>query len=254
MVDTLLFQEIRSLKTLKPSPETNEAFSKLVTFCLNADEKDITLRPHEVEKLQNLSSLAESEMETYWAKRIIASKNPNEELLQFWYYANYATLTDLEYANISLISKDMSNVLFVGSGPLPLTSILLCQKYGLKCTLLEKDQLSVELSRQLIQALKLDRKISIEPMDAMEYQNYHEFDLISVAALVGATPPIKEEIIETIRTTMKKNSLLLCRHSHGAKKLLYPSINKEAIEKLQPVVEVIPSHSIINSFFILQKT
>ena len=254
MIDTLLFKEIRSLKTLSPSPETNQAFSKLVAFCLSADEKDITLEPQDIVKLQSLSSLAESEMEAYWAKRIIASKNPHKELSRFWYYENYAMLTDLEYANVSLVHKNIEKVLFVGGGPLPLTAILLCQKYGLLCTILERERASSQIAVQLVQALGLHATVSVETIDAMEYRHYGDFDLIFVAALVGNPSTIKDCIIETIHANMKKNTLLLCRHAHGAKKLLYPPISNTTIEKMKPIVEVIPSDSIINSFFILQKT
>lgn len=254
MVDTLLFKEIRSLTTLRPSPETNQAFSNLVTFCLTAEEKDITLSPKDITTLQELSSLAESEMETYWAKRIIASQNPNEELLHFWYYTNYSMLTDLEYKHTSLIRNDLKKILFVGGGPLPLSSILLCQKYNLRCTILEKDQASSDLATQLIEALGLSESISIKTINAAEYTNYNQFDSIIIAALVGNTPAIKDTIIRTIHANMEKDSLLLCRHAHGARKLLYPPISSSTIKEMKPIIEVAPSHSIINSFFILQKT
>ncbi len=254
MVDTLLFKEICSLTTLSPTPRTNQAFSNLVAFCLTADEKDITLQPSDIAALQKLSSLAESEMETYWTKRIIASKNPKEELLNFWYYTNYTALTDLEYTHAFLVRKKLNKILFVGGGSLPLTSILLCQKYNLTCTILEKDQTSSQLAVQLIIALGLGTRISVETIDATDYKNYGDFDLICLAALVGDTSTAKDNIIATIYNNVKQGTLLLCRHSHGAKKLLYPTISNTTIEKMKPILEVKSSDSIINSFFILQKT
>lgn len=254
MVDTLLFKQISTLPTLKPSSATNEAFSELVTFCLTAKPEDITLKSAEIAKLQNLSAEAESEMETYWAKRIITSTSPHKELLSFWYYENYTELVDAEYSHFSTLSKKSKNVLFVGGGPLPLTAIILNVKHGLTCTVLENNKKSYELARKLVTALGLDKQITIQYEDARTYSKYSTFDLVYIASLVGTTKTSKHQIILSVHNKMSRDSLLLCRSSYDARKLLYLPVPDITLTQLPPIVEVRPGKSIINSFVILQKT
>lgn len=252
MQDLKIFDRILGLNSLKPSKETNGAFSELVRFVENNTKT--SLRNEQIQKLRALSSIAETEMEIHWAKRIIDSRYPKKELLDFWYYKNYAALVDLEYANASFVKKEYKNAIFIGGGPFPLTAILLCQKYGLSCTVLEKDLSSSAVATELVKALELDKKITVENIDACAYTDYENFDLVYMAALVGNNPAAKNKIITAVYDSVKSGSLLLCRSSHGTRKLLYPAISKATIEKIKPVLEIRPHNSIINSFFILQKT
>lgn len=253
MEDIKIFNRIVNLESLKPSKETNDAFSDLVKYC--EENKEINLKRYQVSELRKLSSIAEHEMELYWATRIISSKKPIEELKKFWYYTNYEQLVDLEYSNVKYVYyKDVKSVLFVGGGPLPLTSILLCEKYNVTCTILERDQKSYETSILLVKKLRLDTKIKVIRIDAERYSEYGNYNLIYLAALVGHTSITKNKIISSIYNNIKQNSLILCRSSHGTRRLLYASISQTLLTKIQPILEVRPYNSIINSFFILQKT
>lgn len=252
MQDLKIFDRILKLDSLKPSKETNDAFFDLVRF-VESNTKT-SLQDKQIRKLRMLSSIAETEMEIHWAEKIANSKNPKEELFNFWYYENYSALVDLEYANISFIRKKNENAIFIGGGPFPLTAILLSQKYGLNCTILEKDYSSCVLATQLVQALKLDAKIRIQNIDAHAYDDYGKFDLVYIAALVGNSPIAKNKTITAVYDKTGRNAVLLCRSSHGTRKLLYPSIDNATIKKIKPVLEIRPYNSIINSFFILQKT
>ena len=86
MEDINIFNRIVNLESLKPSKETNGAFSDLVKYC--EENKNIHLKKYQIEELRKLSSVAEYEMELYWAKRIVSSKEPAKELKRFWYYTN----------------------------------------------------------------------------------------------------------------------------------------------------------------------
>ncbi len=254
MVDTLLFKEISSLSTLRPTLKTNEVFSNLVTFCLNAQPEDVTLSTDDIARLQGFSAKAESEMEAHWAERIILSKDPNKELLNFWYYKNYTELTDVEYSHFYKLKESCKNVLFAGGGPLPLTAIILARQYGITCTVLENNKESSELSTKLIAALGLEKSITILCEDVASYSKYEAFDLVYVAALVGMDKISKSNIILSVYNKMRKGSLLLCRSSYGARTLLYPPVPSITLTLLPPIIEVRPNSPIINSFIILQKT
>jgi nicotianamine synthase len=253
MEDIKIFNRIINLNSLKPSKETNSAFSDLVKYC--KENRAIHLKKYQINELRKLSSVAEYEMELYWAKRIVLSKEPTQEIKQFWYYTNYEQLVDLEYSNVRYVYyKNIETVLFVGGGPLPLTAILLCEKYDIKSTILEKDKLSYEISLALIEKLKLGNKVKVINIAAEKYSDYDKFNLVYLASLVGNSAPNKNKIINTIYTSIQKDCLLLCRSSHGTRTLLYASISKTLLKKIRPVLEVRPYNSIINSFFILQKT
>jgi nicotianamine synthase len=254
MIDTLLFKQISTLPTLWPTPATNEAFSKLVTFCLTAKQEDITLESSDITKLQTLCSKAESEMELYWAQKIITSKDPNKELLAFWYYTNYTDLVTLEYDTFSKVKKNVRNILFVGGGSLPLTAIMLSKEYGMICTVLENDKKSYELSKQLVITLGLENCITIVNEDGGTYCNHEAFDLTYIAALVGMNELLKHEIILSVHNKIIKGSLLLCRSSYEARTLIYPPVPTMTLKHLPEALEVRPCDSIINSFIILQKT
>jgi nicotianamine synthase len=252
MEDLKIFDRILKLESLKPSTETNDAFFELVSFCSN--NKQVSLKSNQIKKLRELSSHAEYEMEVYWAKRIIASKNGEKELQKFWYFKNYEQLVDLEYSNISSLYKKIKKVLFVGGGPLPLTAILLHKKYGVKCTILEKDAESHRIATLLLQKLNLTEAIKVTNIHAEDYSGYNSFNLIYLAAMVGEDEASKTKIISLLHTKINKGKVLVCRSSHGTRKLLYTPIAKELLKEINPVLEVRPYNSIINSFFILQKT
>lgn len=252
MEDLKIFNRILKLDTLKPSATTNDAFSDLVAYC--SDNKEVNLKQSQIKKLRELSSVAEYEMEVHWANKIVASKNGNKELEKFWYYKNYEQLVDLEYSNVSCLYKKIDNVLFIGGGPLPLTAIVLSRKYNLTCTILERDLSSHAISVKLIEKLQLSDKIKIINTDAESYSDYGKFDIIYLAAMVGQDEKAKSTIISLIHNKLQKGKVLLCRSSHGTRKLLYTPIAKKLLKEVNPVLEVRPYNSIINSFFILQKT
>lgn len=252
MEDLKIFDRILQLDSLKPSKKTNDVFSDLVKFC--EQNNDISLKKPQIQKLRELSSVAEYEMEVFWAEKILNSKDTNKELEKFWYYRNYEQLVDLEYVNVVCLYKNIKNILFIGGGPLPLTAILLCKKYGLSCTILERDLASYNTSVKLLEKLNLSRKIKVLNIDAENYSRYNTFNLIYLAAMVGEDEATKSSIISTVYTKLQKGKLLLCRSSHGTRKLLYTPIAKKLLKEVNPILEVRPYNSIINSFFILQKT
>jgi nicotianamine synthase len=252
MEDYKLYNTIVQLKSLKPSKETNEAFSSLVEFCER--NHPISLKSNEVERLRDLCSIAEYEMELYWSKKICDSKNPYKDLEAFWYYKNYEQLVELEYSNSACLYKNIKNVIFVGGGPLPLTAIMLYKKYNIACSILERDKTSYLRSLALVEKLGLSNGVKIINKDAKDYTGYNAFDIIYVAAMVGQDENTKAAVISLIHAQLEVGKIMVCRSSHGTRKLLYTPITREHLSGLNPVLEVRPYNSIINSFFILQKT
>lgn len=96
--------------------------------------------------------------------------------------------------------------------------------------------------------------IKVLNIDTHMYTDYNKYNVIYLAAMVGQNEKTKTKIISLIHSMLQPGKILLCRSSHGTRKLLYTPIAKELLKEVQPVLEVRPYNSIINSFFILQKT
>lgn len=252
MTDTALFKEIQSLPSLHPTPLTNNAFSKLVSFCCTHDASDISLSPKDIQTLRYVSSQAEEHMEYYWAKRILAASDPSSELTEFWYRDNYTELVDLEWSHLTSIKHDIRHVLFVGGGPLPLSAIELALHHNVTCTVLEKNKDYAELATTLITRLGLGASITVVHEDAKDFTRYHEYDVVYIAALVGTTRTKTHHILSTY-SSLQKGALLIARHARGARTLIYPPLSPRLTQHIKPIIEVHPETSILNSFSVLRK-
>ncbi|KAG2243964.1 hypothetical protein Bca52824_094190 [Brassica carinata] len=131
-----LYDQISKLECLKPSKNVDTLFGQLVSTCLPTDTNiDVTKMSDEVKDMRsNLIKLcgeAEGYLEQHFST-ILGSlpedQNPLDHLNIFPYYSNYLKLGKLEYDLLSQHSSHVpSKIAFVGSGPMPLTSIVLAK-------------------------------------------------------------------------------------------------------------------------------
>ena len=255
-----LYGELTSAESLRPTEELNKTFSDLVQLScttpehiatdLLSDEELHQIIPH----LRNLCSEGESHLEMFWTNTIVADEYPSFVLEQFPYYNNYVRLTELEYRALSLTSKCvMKKILFVGCGPLPLSSILLAQKYGLIVDNIDKNSRAVVTSRKLVHRLGIGDVVKIIQADAASYPKYSQYDAIFLASLVGLDPGEKQAIIARIQSNMKEGGLLVVRTAHGLRTLLYPPVDVGLITGLTAQVIIQPMNEVVNSVIILEK-
>ena len=254
MTDKELYHSLRVLPSLAPSKEVNALFSSLVTFTESGQKTNLSLE--EIKGLQRLCSHAESELELFYAKRILVASNKEDALKDFLYFKNYRELCELEYQNLFFCAhgEKMQSVAFVGGGALPLTAILLAKEKGMRVTILEKDEEAATLGREIVESLSLSSLVTVTLCDALFFGEYHHFDTVYVAALVGEGDEEKEAIISHVYKHLKEKSLLLLRSSFGARELLYAPVREIYFSKLPVLLEVRPYKNICNSFFIIQKT
>lgn len=248
-----LYEEILKLDSYTPSDEVNQLFQQLVAFALSPEMIASELAPDEIRHLQMICAKAEYEMETYWAQKVLESNDPRRELENFPYYANYEKLTKLEWFSLLSCGNHSSHeVLFIGSGPLPLTGIILAKEYVDKVTLLDIDERAVTQSKQLISALGLQEKVTVIQGDAKTFSEYHKFNTVFVAALAGALPSDKQEILETIKKETANQSHIIARSSWGTREILYTPIDKKLFQLFKPLIEVRPHHDVVNSVVIFE--
>lgn len=128
---------------LKPCETVNGLFQALMSICLKSipdttsqailtDSRILQILP----SLHSLCSQAEFELESYYSKLVagVDDSKAEEKLYEFPYFNNYVDLTRLELASLYAVDpRPIRKVAFIGSGPLPLTS--LCALEQLKAQL-----------------------------------------------------------------------------------------------------------------------
>lgn len=247
-----IYKKIIELDNLAPSTEVNALFSELVVKAIDQNNKE-SLTLDERNNLQRICSLSEYEMEKYWAKKIISSINPKTEILKFPYFQNYIDLTRLELFSLNSCTEHQNHrVLFIGGGPLPLTSIVLALKHGIGSIVLDIDEDAVTLSSRLITLIGLEDLITVVKSAGADFQNYNDFNVIYIAALAGTSVSQKNNIFAKIKNQAPQNAHLIARSSWGNRKLLYKPISKSIYKKFKPILEVHPHNEIVNSVIILR--
>ncbi|HWA52384.1 MAG TPA: nicotianamine synthase family protein [Patescibacteria group bacterium] len=237
-----LYNEITNLDNYLPSEKVNRLFSTLVENTLKEEKNNLNKK--QIENLQKVCSSAEYELEKYWSQK---------NIYKFPYFENYLKLTKLEWFSLKSCSVHKKHkILFVGGGPLPMTAIMLAKIYRQKVTILEKEKEAVDLSSSLIKELKLQNKIKVIQVDALDFEGYKNFNAIFVAALAGINSNIKDKILEKIKKQTLKNTHILARSSWGARRILYKPLSKHSFKIFKPVMEVKPMNDIVNSFVIFQ--
>lgn len=248
-----LYIKITTLNDLSPSEKVNFLFSQLVEKSLEEGDKNTTLTKSETAKLQLICARAEYEMEKYWAKRILEAIDSNNELLKFPYYSNYEKLTQMEWFSLLSCTKHIKHkAIFVGSGPLPLTAIVLAKKYTSTVTVLDVDKEACELSRKLIKKLGLEKKIRVINEDGVNFESYKEYNLIFIAALAGVDIKTKENILKKIRKDTEKGIHILARSSWGMREILYKPLDKKLFKLFKPIIEVRPHNDVVNSVIVFE--
>lgn len=206
-------------------------------------------------------------------------KNPNETLARlksFPYYDNYQDLTRLELCSILSTSKIAPRkVAFIGSGPLPLTSLCLLQSLkqdALLTSLSHPDSATGQLSDPVILNIDYDSTaiaaslaLSLALGEAgrgMEFicaeatspsKDLAEFDVVYMAALVGISQAEKERIILQVVDRMRKGALLVVRSSWGLRTCLYPEVDlatETLLKRLECCVVVHPYGQVVNSVIV----
>lgn len=247
----LILEELNSLEDLSPNPKTNSVFTKLYNYCVIWDNYWLKITD-DVLKINQICAEAEYKMEIYYTNKIINSIDPNNELKNFIYYKNYQDLAKLEYLNLDFFNNNIKNILFVWSWPLPLTAIVLAQKYNLKITLLDISKEAIELSKKLVKSLEIEKSFEFITWDITKFTSDNHYDIIFLASLVCQSTD-NEIIFSHINKSLKYTNILV-RTSSWIRQLLYKKVDIEIFKKyFKVLLKVSPKNEIINSFIIAKK-
>jgi nicotianamine synthase len=232
--------------------------------------------------LRAMASEAESCLEAHWAEHInkshaqrssqsglanalptcVIGNNSDKTfttLRAFPYYQNYIDLANMELSAITPLlprDKPLQKVAFIGSGPLPLTSICLAQILRdqslssfstTKVEILNIDSCPQAISHsstlsQLLGSYASSLSFACEEAGSLS-RDLTPYDVVFLAALVGNTQEEKEKVLLRVVGQMKPGALVVVRTSHGLRGLLYPEFEiatNSILEKVQVEVVVHP--------------
>ena len=201
-----------------------------------AEKKDVldnqlvkTSRP----ALLNGLSRAEYEMELYFSDLFLDNPNFTEDNLNdFWYLQNYIDLVDLELETITLPAQKDKEVVFIGSGPLPLTAIIMAQKTGMNITCLDMDEAAIARGHDLTEKLGISDHIQYKQSAGHEY-DYKNTALVMIASLVGN----KEDVLNTIQNTADELPQVAIRSAEGLHALLYEPVTTSILDDFNMCVQ-----------------
>ncbi len=112
-----------------------------------------------------------------------------------------------------------SNILVVGSGPLPSTGIFLARK-GYNVTCADKDDVAIKYAKKYLSNMKEDLGIIIVK-EKGENIDYSKYDAVWIALHVSSKPEILSKALKEI----KKGGKIIFRNPRGKLKKLYPNID-----------------------------
>ncbi|PNT66354.1 nicotianamine synthase 2 [Brachypodium distachyon] len=259
---------IAKLPSLSPSPQVDALFTELVTACVPPSPVDVTKLGPEAQRMREelirLCSTAEGHLEAHYADKLAAFDNPLDHLDCFPYYSNYINLSKLEYDLLARYMPSSSGieparVAFVGSGPLPFTSLVLAARH-LPNTLFDNydwSESANERARKLVRADKdVGARMSFHTADVAKLTGeLGKYDVLFLAALVGMAAEDKATVIAHLGAHMADGAALVVRSAHGARGFLYPIVDPELITQggFEVLAVYHPDDEVVNSVIIARK-
>lgn len=152
----------------------------------------------------------------------------NVEQLPNW--NTYVALVGEELSTLHRITgqtriTDYSPYVFVGSGPLPLSPILLHLLSDVNVICLEMNPVAYEASCSLLKRMGLEDKVMVVNINGSDF-DYSAYDRIFVASLVRN----KQEVLEQISLT-SKDPLVAVRTAEGMRQIMYEAIDESQLNK-----------------------
>lgn len=267
---------ISQLDLHDPCPAVNRIFEELVIFCCFTQitsftyERLIETDPvfkASCKNLNNLFSNYEYQLERYWAKMytfdeysILLENFPDidDYRRSIQVEMNILRELDIQFTQSSLLndegSSTVTKIAFIGSGPMPISSMLILGEYAPFINIYnidkshEVNQLASIVSQRLLSEHLSTRMhfitcdISQRPLPSELDSILKECQLIFVAALVGDNETAKLDILQNItvgsseKTEMKTIQHIVTRTTDGLRQVLYPKLSVEKIAMLQSTI------------------
>lgn len=179
-----------------------------------ADDPEVlvsSLTGEELGRLQQLYERFEIDLEYEFTAKLITGE---AEIEEYPLYERFRRLIGAEVDLAQVTSKD--RLLFIGSGPFPISPILFSQFTGASVDCFDVSEEACETSRRLVDKLELTDKISVYNQSG-ERGPVYGYDVIVIALL--AKP--KEGIANNIWHHSPQDVRVICRNSGGFRSAFY---------------------------------
>lgn len=258
-----LRSRLESAAHLHPCDEVNVLFAELVELCCSTPPHVATHAMHYVAEhapaLRRLCAAGESALETHWSRRIAGADDPNAELAEFPYLTNYRDLVRMELAAVGAIStKPPLRVALLGSGPLPLTGLVLAHDHQMHVLHVDRDLECLELGTATTEALGLGSYVrcacadleSPDCVDILRAAGLPDADVVVLAALTGTDGRAKQQISARLAGLVRPDAVVLARSAARLRSLLYPVVTAEDLVGLRVELELHPHTDVVNSVLV----
>lgn len=251
---------LRLLNSAELSEERTRLFTDLINVVRGQQgvEDEEVLKDEDIFQcipdLHRLFAVEQLSLEKYWARHVIDANNPKRALREFPFYAGYIASSGFICYSLKAISTgEASNILYVGSGALPLNPILISRKSDLTIDNIERDKEAFDLSGVLIKAVNSDKRLRVINTDVVDFKDFDNYDVIILATLVGQDRADKMKIIEHVYGYMRQGSLLVVKSVNGLRQLLYPSVDTKDLERFNLQGFIQNNNEITNMLIFLRK-
>jgi len=241
---------LRRIREMKDNlVESQENFHHLHLFMrdlermLLRDEKEISffenvmsmLTIDELTLFNDLYCLWETKLERRFVDFL--DHNVVKHYLDYPLYARFERLIDRE---VRLLKGGIpKKMLFIGSGPMPITALCLQHRLGIQIDCLERFEDAVEESQKVMKKLRVEGRVHVM-QGYGESVNVAEYDVVLIALL--AKP--KRAILENILRTSQQDVKVIFRTSENSRCVFYePTLMHdiptqfEVIEHAQAVMD-----------------
>lgn len=155
------------------------------------------------QQLNEDENLADYNEELNFAKDLIAGKVKFEN---FPYYNDYVETLNTEQSHIN------GSVLFIGSGPLPLSIILLKQK-GHRVDGMDYSSEGIKYGKEVLNGVGMN-DVRLFYSDASKFKGYRNYNTIILSLEAGVNLDTKNKIFNNIYNQIKDNTIILVRSSN----------------------------------------
>lgn len=174
-----------------------------------------------ITRLQDLYREFETGLEFEFAIKLLEGR---VSLKDYPLYRRFKRLTkkEIDLASIS----DLDRVLFIGSGPFPISAILMAEKTGVQIDCIDSDPDAVEKSRHVLEKTGLEEQVKVFLDDGIS-GNTINYPVIIIALL--AQP--KERILGNIWRHAPQDARVICRTSEGTRSIFYKGISRGEMQE-----------------------
>lgn len=222
-----------------------------LNYSANNDNCDNLIRHFKkggiVNKFRDIFCRSIIEREKYFGRKFLSIKNMSyEDLKLFWDFDKNNHLVSREKDLIDTYTKGVKDIVFIGSGPIPLTGIILdnLSKGTYKIDLVDKDEESQQIAAGYCN--KFSNNMNFIIGEAIE-QKYSKYDLAIVASmLIG-----KQEVVKKLYNNGVK--YIIARDAKNISQLFHEPINVSKIKGYRVVSFSSGGGKSVNSSYLLER-